>query len=118
MYYDYSVLVIVEPDFIHKAKDQADYLARLTTFLTKRAGDNKLRMVTVEGKYACPGLEQQPTDDKNKTVFVKSIDEYLSQLNEIVFIANYENDSYIEAVAAKATEAEKSTTIYKYEKRS
>lgn len=118
MYYDYSVLVIVEPDFIHKAKDQHDYLARLTSFLTKRAGDNKLRMVTVQGKYACPGLDQQPTDDKNKTVFVKSIDEYLSQLNEIVFIANFESDAFIEAVAAKATEAEKSTTIYKYEKRS
>ncbi|QDB70384.1 hypothetical protein CF8_0215 [Aeromonas phage CF8] len=117
MYYDYSVLVIAEPDFVHKVKDAQEYLNRLTVFLSKRAGETPLRMVTVAGKYAFPGLDQQPTDDRNKTAFVKSIDDYLTQLNEIVFVANFQADPFIDAVSTRATEAQKSTTMYGYEKK-
>lgn len=115
MFYDYSVLIIAEPDFAFKAKDVEGYLARLQKFLQKRAGENALRMVTVAGKYAFPGLPQQDADDRNKTAFVKSIEDYLPQLNLIVFLTNWEADPYIEAVNLKATEAEKSTTVYNYE---
>ena len=115
MYYDYSVLVIAEPDFVHKAKDPQGCLERLKKFMLKRAGDSQLRMVTVEGRYGFPGLETKESDDRNKTVFVKGIEDYLTQLNEIVFLANYDADPYIEAVNLKATEAHKTTTVYSYE---
>ena len=75
MLHDYSVLVLVEPDFHFKAKDVETYLAKLKTFLLKRAGDINLRVVTVEGKYGIPGVEIMQTDNRNKTAFIKAIED-------------------------------------------
>ncbi len=115
MLHDYSVLVLVEPDFKFKAKDIDTYLTKLNSFLLKRAGDINLRVVTVEGKYGIPGVEVMPTDNRNKTAFIKAIEDYLGQLNEIVVIANYSKEAYLDAVSLKASEASKTFTVYGYE---
>ena len=115
MLHDYSVLVLVEPDFKFKAKDIDTYLTKLNSFMLKRAGDINLRVVTVEGKYGIPGVEVMPTDNRNKTAFIKAIEDYLGQLNEIVVIANYSKEAYLDAVSLKASEASKTFTVYGYE---
>lgn len=117
MFYDYSVLVIAEPDFAHKAVDQETYIERLKGVLKERAGEHKLRIVTVEGKYGIPSFEAQATDDKNKTAFVKSIEDYLSQINEVVIIANFTAEPFISAVSTRVGEAQKRTTVYGYKTR-
>ena len=56
-----------------------------------------------------------PTDNRNKTAFIKAIEDYLGQLNEIVVIANYSKEAYLDAVSLKASEASKTFTVYGYE---
>lgn len=114
MYYDYSVLVIADPEFQRTCSNQAFFVERLKTVLQQRAGGTQLRMVTVEGKYAFPGLEKQPTDDRTKTAFVKSMDDYLTQLNEVIIVTNFSADAFIAAVTTRLSEARISTTSYGY----
>lgn len=116
--YDYSVLVICEPDFSHRAKDCDGYLAKLEGFLTKRAGDRKYRPVTVSGNYGIGPLETKiDIDDRNKTSFIRSMDDSLLQFDEIVIITNFESDPYIDSLSNRAAELSKSFTIYGYETR-
>lgn len=115
MLHDYSVLVLAEPDFIFKAKDIDVYLGKLKSFLATRANDINLRIVTVEGKYGIPDLEVMPTDNRNKTAFIKGIEDYLGQLNEIIVITNFQKEPYLDAVSLKASEASKTFTMYSYE---
>lgn len=117
MFYDYSVLVVVEPEFQHTVKDMEAYRATLQKFLGQRAGETPLRVVTVEGKFGFAGFEAMPTDDRNKTAFVKTVDDYLTQLNEIVIVTNFENHPYFDALNTRATEASKTVSVYGYEKR-
>ena len=117
MYYDYSVLVIADVDFSNQCDDLDLYTERLKKVLTQRAGETPLRIVTVGGRYAFPGFEQQPTDDRTKTAFVKSIEDYLTQINEVVIVTNFQSDAFISAVTSKVDEVRKTTTVYRYKTR-
>lgn len=112
---DYSVLVIAEPDFQNKGKDCTAYVDKLKGLLEKRADGLKLRVMTVTGKYGVPGFDAFEVDDKNKTSFVKSVDEKLESFNDIVTITNFEKDPYIDVIANRAGELSITFTIYGYE---
>lgn len=112
MFYDYSVLVIAEPEF--RDGDRTAYTDKLVKFLKERAGDATLRIVTVDGKYTFPGFEARPSDDRNKTAFVKGVEDYLTQLNEIVVIAKYENNTFFDALNTRASEAGTTVSFYGY----
>lgn len=112
LFYDYSVLVIAEPEF--RNGDNKSYLDKLVAFLKDRAGESALRVITVEGKYNCPGFEARPSDDRNKTAFVKGVEDYLTQLNEIVVITKYENDAYLDSLNTRASEAGTTVSFYGY----
>lgn len=114
--YDYSVLVIAEPDFVHTAKDQEGYFAKLNDFLHKRANDSNLRTVTVSGRYGVPveNIIIIDVDDRNKTSFLKSLDDHLNQFNEVVIIANFEKEMFIDSLINRLTELSKAVTIYGY----
>lgn len=117
--YDYSVLVIAEPDFVPACNDSEAYLEKLTKFLTTRSSDSNLRRVTVTGRFNVPGVGISiDVDDRNKTAFVKSLDDHLNQFNEIVVITNFEKDAFLEALCTRVSETSKSLTIYGYETRS
>jgi restriction endonuclease len=113
--YDYSVLIVAEPDFGPASKDPHEYLSKLNNFLTKRAVDSNLRVVTVGGRYGVPAENVLDIDDKNKTAFVKSLDDHLNQFNEVVIIANFEKDPFLDALGIRLAELSKSFTIYGYE---
>lgn len=115
--YDYSTLVVAEMDFGLKGKDVGTYMEKLNKFLTQRAGDSNLRVVTVSGRYMVDGLEAIVVDDRNKTSFIKSLEDHLAQFDEIIVIANFEKDPYIDALNARAGELSKTFTIYTYETR-
>lgn len=117
MFYDYSVLVVAEPEFHHTVDDEPLYRERLEAFLTKRAGGTPLRIVTVDGKFGFAGFEAMPTDDRNKTAFIKTVEDYLTQLNEIVIVTNFENHPFFDALNTRATEASKTVSVYGYKKR-
>lgn len=112
--YDYSVLVIAEPDFTHTANDQETYFNKLTKFLTVRSGDSNLRIVTVSGRYGLSFDNVIDIDDRNKTSFLKSLDDHLNQFNEIVILANYEKEMFIDALTNRLNELSKAVTIYGY----
>lgn len=116
--YDYSVLVLCEPDFVHQVGDKEAYINKLNNFLLKRAGESNLRMVSVTGKYGLETETNIEVDDKNKTAFVKSLDDHLNQFDEVVIIANFENDPYIVALGNCVGELSKTLTIYGYGTRS
>lgn len=116
--YDHSVLVIAEPDFVRTVDDIDKYFEKLNAFLTIRAQDSNLRTVTVSGRYTTPIETIIDVDDKNKTAFIKSLDDHLNQFNEIVIIANFEKDMFVDALTNRLTELSKSFTIYGYETRS
>lgn len=113
--YDYSVLVIAEPDFLNKGKDCEEYKNKLMGFLEKRSGESSLRVMSITGNFGLPMDNQIDVDDRNKTSFIKSLDDHLIQFNEIVIITNYEKDAYIVALSAAAAELSKTLTIYGYE---
>lgn len=115
--YDYSVLVVVEPEFLAKSKDADAYVEKLNKFLTTRAGDSRFRNVSVTGNYGIPGCEHLEVDDRNKTSFIKSLDDHLTQFDEIVVITNFEKEPYIDALSNRVGELSKSLTIYGYETR-
>lgn len=117
MYYDYSVLVICDANFVDTCDNIEIYTERLKKVLAQRAGVTPLRIVTTGGRFAYPGLEQQPTDDRTKTAFVKSIEDYLTQINEVVIVTNFSGDAYITAVSSKVDEMKKTTTVYRYKTR-
>lgn len=112
--YDYSVLVVAEPDFVHTAKDQDAYFGKLNDFLHKRANDSNLRVVTVTGRYGVPVENIIDVDDRNKTSFLKSLDDHLNQFNEVVIIANFEKEMFIDSLINRLTELSKAVTIYGY----
>ncbi|QYN80120.1 hypothetical protein PQD71_gp206 [Kosakonia phage Kc263] len=112
--YDYSVLVICEPDFLHTVIDKDAYVAKLNGFLTKRAGESNLRIISVSGRYGIPFDSLIDVDDRNKTAFIKSLDDHLNQFDEMVVIANFENDPYVSALGNCAGELSKTFTIYGY----
>lgn len=114
--YDYSVLVVCEPDFLNKGKDCEAYFAKLSKFLEKRSGDSSLRIISITGNYGVPADNIIEVDDKNKTSFVRSLDDHLIQFDEIVFITNFEKDPYIDSLSVRAAELSKTSTIYGYEK--
>lgn len=113
--YDYSVLVVAEPDFVHTAKDQETYFAKLNNFLGMRSGDSNLRIVTVAGRYGLNFENIIDVDDRNKTSFLRSLDDHLNQFNEIVIIANFEKEVFIDALTNRLNELSKAVTIYGYE---
>lgn len=113
--YSYSVLILAEKDFKEKGRDTEAYLEKLTSFLNKRAGETSLKLATVEGKYNVGCLDAIPVDDRNKTAFIKSLEDYLPQFDEIVIITNFEGDIFINAVTNKASELSKSFTVYGFE---
>lgn len=112
LFYDYSVLVIADPEF--RNGDCETYKERLTKYLKDRAGESALRVITVEGKYNFPSFQAMPSDDRNKTAFVKGVEDYLTQLNEIVVITKYPNDSFLEALNYRASEAGTTLSFYGY----
>jgi len=112
--YDYSVLVICEPDFIYNVDDSEGYLNKMNGFLSTRAGDSNLRLVTVSGRYGVPIENVIDVDDKNKTAFVKSLDDHLNQFDEVIIIANFEKDPYVDALGNRVGELSKTFTIYGY----
>ncbi|KAB3419109.1 hypothetical protein F9Z84_06270 [Escherichia coli] len=112
--YDYSVLVICEPDFLHTVNDKDLYFSKLNNFLTKRAGESKLRMMSVSGRYGIPTENLISVDDRNKTAFIKSLDDHLNQFDEVVVIANFENEPFVCALGVSAGELSKTFTIYGY----
>lgn len=113
--YDYSVLVIAEPDFIHTANDQETYFTKLNNFLIKRSGDSNLRVVTVSGRYGLNFDNIIEVDDRNKTSFLRSLDDHLNQFNEVVILANFEKEMFIDAFTNRLNELSKAVTIYGYE---
>lgn len=115
--YDYSVLVVVEPEFLGKSKDADAYVEKLNKFLTTRAGESRLRRVSVTGGYGLPGCDHLEVDDRNKTAFIKSLDDHLTQFDEIVIITNFEKEPYLDALSSRADEFSKSLTFYGYETR-
>lgn len=115
--YDYSVLVICEPPFLSGCKDTQAYHNKLDKFLHQRAGESKLRCVSVTGNYGLPYENNIEVDDRNKTSFIRSLDDSLLQFDEIVIITNFEKDPYIDALSTRAAELSKSFTIYGYETR-
>lgn len=115
--YDYSVLVIAEPDFLSKGKDCEAYHLKLMDFLEKRSGDSSLRVLSITGNYGLPMDNVIEVDDRNKTAFVRSLDLELVQFNEIVIITNFEKDAYVDALSNRAAELSKTLTIYGYEKK-
>lgn len=113
--YDYSVLIIVEPDFHTKSKNTEVYFERLSKFLSERSSGQNLRIVTVTGRYGIDSENKIEVDDKSKTVFIKSLEDHLYQFNETVIIANFVKDPYIDALSNRLTDLSKSLTIYGYE---
>jgi hypothetical protein len=117
--YDYSVLVVAEPDFVPSVKDEPTYFAKLGAWLEKRSNDSNLRTVSVTGRFGVNTniSSNIEVDDKNKTSFLKSLDDHLNQFDEIVIIANFEKDMFIDALTNRLTELSKPFTIYGYETR-
>lgn len=116
--YDYSVLLISESDFGRTCKDTVVYMEKLNKYLDSRASDSNLRKVTVTGRFNVAGIENIiEVDDRNKTSFIKSLDDHLNQFNEVVIITNFEKDVYLEALTSRLAELSKSFTVYGYEKR-
>ncbi|AEV89704.1 hypothetical protein OBP_267 [Pseudomonas phage OBP] len=113
--YDYSVLVVAEPDFLNKGKDIEAYMDKLNKFLTKRAGESTFRPVTVSGNYGLNLAVKIEVDDRNKTAFSKSIADHLIQFDDIVLITNFEKDPYLDVLTGLASELSKPVTIYNYE---
>jgi hypothetical protein len=114
--YDYSVLIIGESDFLRYCNDVDVYMGKLDKYLLTRAGDSNLRKVSVTGKFNIPGIEiNLEVDDRNKTAFIKSLDDHLNQFNEVVIITNFERDYYLEALTSRLDELSKSFTVYGYE---
>ncbi|QZA70725.1 hypothetical protein AH04_252 [Erwinia phage AH04] len=115
--YDYSVLVISEPDFAPTVKDEVTYFEKLDAWLEKRSADRNLRKVSVTGRYGANTETLLDVDDKNKTSFLKSLDDHLNQFDEVIIITNFEKDMFIDSLANRLTEISKPFTIYGYETR-
>lgn len=113
--YDYSVLIVAEPDFLNKGKDTDAYLSKLSMILTKRAGDSVFRPVTITGNYGLSMDVKIEVDDRNKTAFSKSLEDHLVQFDDIVLITNFEKDPFLDVLSTRASELSKPVTVYNYE---
>lgn len=113
--FTYEVLVIADDGFTINCKDLAKYSAKLQEFLAIRAGDLKLTTTSVNGKFNYPAEKLIEVNDKNKTNFIKSINEVIEQFHEVVVLTNYPNDPYISALTNRLQEVSIQFTIYGYE---
>lgn len=114
----HNVLLICDINFKVNVKDYNIYYQKLINFLTTKNKDKDVNFSSVNGKYNFnEELNNIDVDEKNKSSFIKSIDDYLNKYDEIVIITNYIHEPYLEGLRTHLNEENKPTTVFSYEVR-
>lgn len=114
MILDHTYLIVADPDFIKDEEMAKAYLDKLKDILSKRLKGADPRFITVTGKYGIPEMDALEIDSKNKTSFVKSVDELIDRFDELVIINNFEHEPYLESLQNQINERAKGITVYGY----
>ena len=114
----HNVLLICDSDFKFKVKDYEKYCTKLKEFLKNKNDQKEIILNAVKGKYCFDDkISLIDIDDKNKTSFVKTINDYLNKFDEVVIITNYLHEPFLESLRTQLNEENKATTIFSYETR-
>lgn len=109
-------LIICDVDFKDNVNDFKTHKDKLFNFITKKEDGKEVEFATVTGRYSFKeNLREIPIDDKNKTVFVRSISDYLSKIDEVIIISNYRHETFLEPLKNQLSEESIPTTLFSYE---
>lgn len=112
-----SILILADNGFVNLCNDPHAYIKHLKQVLFNRLGNDAL-LNTIKGKYGLSNLDSElnvlPTEDKNKTLFIQSIELLKNQINELLIISLVETDPYLEGVANSLGDLGVTITRYKY----
>lgn len=109
-------LIICDIDFKNTVNDFKAYKEKLFNFVICKEEGKQVEFATVTGKYSFKeDLKEIPIDDKNKTIFVRSISDYLSKIDEVIIISNYRHEAFLEPLKNQLSEESIPTTLFSYE---
>lgn len=111
-----NILIIFDSGFKNLCKDPEDYLTRLKALLRTMSSNSVFH--TVSGKHGYQGdneLNVLEIEDKNKTMFVQTIENLSDQTDELVIVSIVESDPFIDALMNNLDERHVCIRRYKYE---
>ena len=117
-----SILVIADSNFINLCQDPEQYLDKLKTVVGSRKEEGVV-LYTVPGKYGIHNLDKNVAElpnvqDKNKTVFMQTLENSNLMFDELLIVSIAEEDNYINGAKEVMTSLNKSFTHYRYQRKS
>lgn len=116
-----TVLVICDSNFQNLCDDPEEYVDRLIGVLKKLHGDD-VSIKTVTGKYGFSKVtdlfEPLEVEDRNKTVFVQTIENNTGYFDLLLIVSLSNTDPYLEGVADCMFDHSKDIIRYSYKRKS
>lgn len=113
-----SLLVIADSNFINICNDPNAYLEKLKNVVEQKRGKENVVLYTVPGKYGISSLDKEmdniPVQDKNKTVFMQTLENMANMFDELLIVSIAEEDIFIKGAKEVMTTLNKSFTHYRY----
>lgn len=116
-----TLLVIADSNFANLCKDPDNYLEKLKTVVNEHR-DQEVVLYTVPGKYGISSLDKDiqtvpGVTDKNKTVFMQTLENNAVLYDELIVISIANEDNYINGAKEVMTQLNKSITHYRYNRK-
>lgn len=115
-----SLLVIADSNFVNICQNPDEYFEKLKTVVGKHA-ENGVVLYTVPGKYGINSLDKEieaiPVVDRNKTVFMQTLENSASMYDELLIVSIAEEDNFINGAIEVMTNLNKSITHYRYNRK-
>lgn len=113
------ILIVSDINFENNVKDLNDFREKLNTFINAKCAPNGALLYSVTGKYCYDNtLTLIEIDDKNKTVFIKSILDHINKFNDVFIISNYTHEVYLEGLRKALNQEDVQSTVFWYEDKS
>lgn len=110
-----NILIVADSGFYRLCVNPEQYITQLKNLLSESSqGDCDLKTVT--GKYGLKSseIEALEIEDRNKTVFVQTIENLTFQCDELIVISIIPNDPYLDALIGSLTARHTCIRRYKY----
>lgn len=115
-----TILVIADSNFKNLCDDPKSYIDKLYSVLKGRH-DVPVSIVTVSGRYGLSDLDEGigvlEVEDRNKTLFVQTIENAAANIDELQIVSLSESDPFIEGAAGMLSSLHKNITRYGYKRR-
>lgn len=116
-----NILIIADYEFKNDNVDKEKYIPKLYEVINKKHSNKNIILKTVTGRYTLGldlNLKLIEVDDRNKTSFVKSLNDSIDKIDEVIMITNFPKEPFLETLQNQLNENGIGMSIYGYETKS